>query len=182
MWGWFFISKILKSNNSVYGIDYSKRAILLAKIMSGCEHITQEDLTNINNIKNNSFDVITNIAVIEHIKPKFVKKVIDNFYNILRKDGLLIMAIPTDNLKLPKKHFQHFSINRIRNMLKDFEILNMYGCHRKSYIFKFICRIFSNPWIKIPIIYKLLNPIYDLFYKNCNLNKASIVVVICRKK
>ena len=180
----FFIKNVLNSENKVYGVDYSERATSLAKIMSGCDGIVCEDISSLKSFEDESVDIITNIAVIEHIKPELVNDTINAFYRVLKRDdGILIMVIPTHKLKLPQKHFQHFSIPDIKKMLNRFEIVEFYGHNKKSFIFKFFCRCFSNNYIKIPMLYKIFfEPVYSKFYKNCKLEQATIVTVVAKKK
>lgn len=88
------------------GIDMDSRAITYAKLLSSdsIEFICQDVMTC-----TETFDVITAIEVFEHIPPDMLPGIIDFLYSRLNPGGRLIFTVPSTNLPLSKKHYQHFN-------------------------------------------------------------------------
>jgi ubiquinone/menaquinone biosynthesis C-methylase UbiE len=93
----FMTEKIIKSSlyNKIYGIDVSKEAIVLAK-----KRIKQGKfvLGNAHDLpfKENFFDVVFCLEILEHVeKPQ---KVMSEIKRVLKKNGQVIVLVPTDNL------------------------------------------------------------------------------------
>lgn len=91
----------------VTGIDYSSRAIQLAKALNPgldfqCIDIIGGDVSE-------TFDVLTLIEVFEHIPPELTGRFVAALRRLIRDEGTLIVTVPHSNINVTKKHFQHFS-------------------------------------------------------------------------
>ena len=76
--------------------------------------------------------MITFSEVIEHIPDDQVKLNIDTIYSILKKNGLLIVTAPHENLPIHKKHYRHYNFNSLaENFSKD-----KYQIIEKKFLFK----------------------------------------------
>ncbi len=91
----FETSKFIDSSNKLYGIDILDVALKKAKERVKDGDFSLQNLENLK-IKDNLFDVIMCTEVIEHI-PNY-KKVISELKRVLKKDGLLIISFPNENL------------------------------------------------------------------------------------
>jgi ubiquinone/menaquinone biosynthesis C-methylase UbiE len=163
VWRWFFLNQLDAYKNNLYGIDYSKRAINFARLFTEGKPINYliSEWENLP-FEDEYFDVVTSIAVLEHIKPLNVSLCIKETYRVLKNDGLFILAIPSKNLKKAKKHFQHFNIDYINKITDQyFEIENIYGRYNK--LFPTFYKFFDNRFYEIRPLSKFV--IKRLFYK-----------------
>lgn len=108
------------------GIEPSENARKIAEKKLNCKILSPEELEN---IPDNSFDIITMWHVLEHVAD--LKTEIQHLQRILKKDGRLILALP--NYKsydaeyykdkwaaydVPR-HLNHFSQDSINNIFKE---------------------------------------------------------------
>ncbi len=128
----FFLSG-LNSKWKNYGIDISKKAAEVCKKYAIME---TGELTKAN-YKNNYFDVVTMIHVVEHLLNPLAY--IDKIKQILKKDGLFIIETPDFDSPCARRfgknfrmlhdpgHVSLFSTNSLIKMLEDydFEIISI---------------------------------------------------------
>jgi 2-polyprenyl-3-methyl-5-hydroxy-6-metoxy-1,4-benzoquinol methylase len=111
-------------NKSLCGVDFSDRAINLAKALNPaldfrCLDITQEHQLG-------HFDVVTSIEVIEHIPQHELDSFISSMANLQQPGGRLILTAPHSNMGLQKKHFQHFSRDSLERALCHYYTIERY--------------------------------------------------------
>jgi 2-polyprenyl-3-methyl-5-hydroxy-6-metoxy-1,4-benzoquinol methylase len=121
------------------GIDFSEKAIGFAKIINPHAQFIVSSLRNV--CLGNRVDVIVCLEVIEHLVPEELNQVVDRFKKLLRKDGFLVISVPSINVPVERKHYQHFSEESLRKIFCDsFEIESITGMFDtksyKSKIFK----------------------------------------------
>lgn len=107
------------------GIDYSKQAILLATAMSPkikfiCGDITQNELSL------GTFNIITLIETLEHIKPDLIPNFIKTLYNYIENDGKVIVTVPSTNAATSPKHYQHFDLKSLKEVLSPYFKIDEY--------------------------------------------------------
>ena len=80
-----------------YGIDYSLQKDKKYKDIS----LKKESINSGLPFQSNYFDIVTMLAVFEHIEPDDLQKLLSEIHRVLKKDGLLILTTPcvwTDRL------------------------------------------------------------------------------------
>jgi 2-polyprenyl-3-methyl-5-hydroxy-6-metoxy-1,4-benzoquinol methylase len=93
----------------VEGIDYSQKAIGFAKAFNlQNKKITFICQDLLKKSESRKYDAIVSIETLEHIPPKELKKLIKKFSKLLNKQGRLIITVPSKNVPLFSKHYQHF--------------------------------------------------------------------------
>lgn len=110
----------------ITGIEPNDDARKIAEKKLNCKILSPEELQN---IPDNSFDVVTMWHVLEHVAD--LKTEIHHLQRILRKDGRLIVALPNHKsydaeyykdkwaaYDVPR-HLNHFSQTSIRNIFKE---------------------------------------------------------------
>jgi len=171
------------SGYQIAGIDYSQRAIDFAKIMMRGTKVEcmRGDIKD-QNLFDNKFNIITLIETLEHIKLDEIKSFIRGIDHYLAEDGSLIITVPSKNLDLIKKHYQHFDLNSLKGALSPiFTITNVsYLNHKYS---KFIKKILSN---KLFILNhkKILRRFYNYYINHLLLTDAvncRRIAVVCKK-
>ncbi len=107
---------------NITGIDYSERAINLAKgfgpeVNFVCKDITVEEIGG-------QFDVITLIEVFEHIPLDKCVSFVEATSRLLATGGKLIVTVPHKNLPLSAKHEQHFDLDGLLNYFNPYFNVN----------------------------------------------------------
>lgn len=178
------INELKKYNkNNYYGYEISKKAISFFKAFNSDIPVI-ENLDELQ-LKKNFFDIIIFSEVIEHIHDDDVKNVIDTLTFCLKKNGLIIVTAPHENLPVTKKHFRHYNYTRLE---KNFSNIN-FEVIEKKFLFKIdifkniIRKIFFNRYFLInsnflnKLFYKL-----NKFYFFTNEDKCETIFLILKKK
>jgi len=132
------------------------------------------------------------IETLEHIKPEEISKVLSNLANLLKKTGTFIVTVPSINLHLEKKHYQHFTTESLRkNLEKHFTVDKIIGRAKigpKRKIFRFLQKLgvilypFRN---KIPFIRKYYSYLKKFYYQKLligNPDECMGLIAVCKKK
>jgi len=110
------------------GFDLSKRAVLFANAFSyGFDNLKFFDHDFKNSKK--KYDVILCIETLEHIPDDEINDFLKTINNNLKNDGILLLTVPTTNLKLHPKHYRHYNIN----LLKNFREISFFGNRIKRF-------------------------------------------------
>lgn len=115
-----FISQLSRegAGRSVVGVDYSERAIALARAMNpGLEYRAADILHD--DLDGRQFDIVTLIEVIEHIPPQDLDAFIERAVGFLKPGGRLVLTVPHRNRPVGDKHFQHFDSAALTTLLAD---------------------------------------------------------------
>lgn len=152
-------------DKEVVGIDYSQKAIALAKALN-----PNLDFFNINILKseiNSKYDLITLIEVFEHIPLELVNDFVLTLKGLLKKDGILLLTVPHKNKSLQKKHFQHFSPLSLKKYFEPyFNFEEEVFFEKKGLLIRIIHKLLSNQYF-ILNHQKLRNWLYWLYKKKC---------------
>ncbi|MHC4871928.1 MAG: class I SAM-dependent methyltransferase [Planctomycetota bacterium] len=174
------------SSLDLSGIDFSERAIAYAKIMLPdsinlfCGDIKDDKLLD------REFDVITLIETLEHIKTEEVKDFLEAIDKRLSGGGKLIVTVPSTNIPLNKKHFQHFSKEGLQKTLgQTFKVSEIKCLNGKPGIFmRFLHKFMTNP-IFILNNTLLLRHIYKYYRRNYLFSDSANcmqLIAVCAKK
>ncbi len=111
---------------NISGIDYSERAIRFAKAFSPNIEFYCQDIYNLN--LPYKYDTAVLIETIEHFEPDKLPEILKNIADILVDDGEIIITVPSVLLKLSPKHYQHFTVESLTEILSSqFDIISMSG-------------------------------------------------------
>ena len=102
-------------DKDVAGIDYSSRAINLAKALNPNINYIKQDI--INDTIERKFDAITLIEVFEHIPLELCNDFVKSTSKILNNNGILYLTVPHINNPVNDKHFQHFNSKKLMDLL-----------------------------------------------------------------
>lgn len=107
------------ADKSFVGVDYSERAIALARALSSSANVrfAVEDIAKAKTA--DKYDVVTLIEVIEHIPVDKLDEFARRAAERLRPGGYLICTAPSTRLAVPVKHFQHFTADRIATLWRQ---------------------------------------------------------------
>lgn len=145
----------------IVGIDYSERAINLARALNpGLEFIK---LDIISESLEEIFDMITLVEVFEHIPVEKAKKFAARLPALLNKDGRLLVTVPHKNIPVSKKHFQHFSDKTLRSYFEEyFDVEEVVFLDKRSRWVSLINKVLYNQYL-ILNHWGIKNRIYKLY-------------------
>lgn len=96
---------------------YSKAFNMNKNIDFKCLDITGEnELTNCANC-------VTLIDTSEHIPLEVLDRFVSSVHKILKQDGFLVVTVPSKNVKVDKKHYQHFDLESLKKVLEDYFVI-----------------------------------------------------------
>lgn len=131
------------------GVDYSVRAISLAKAMNQdvpgerlkyvAADITREDA------ELGTFDVAVLMEVFEHIPPAAAHDFLQGVRKMMHPGSRLLLTVPHTNKPVEYKHFQHFDAASITSYLEPhFQILRIVPFEKRSPARKLLASLLSN--------------------------------------
>lgn len=182
--------ELREENVNIVGVDYSPRAVAFARAFNPSGEFYIADLTSLNLDK--KFDYVTLMEALEHIPPEVVPKVILNLWKVLNDDGRLIITVPTTNIALPDKHYQHFTMDSLEKLFHPlFETVKKIGHLRADIVRKRWIRLQRCAVVlwrlqkKVPGVSRFLNYV-DRYYRQkveqCSLEEAGGLIVVFKKK
>ncbi|MFC1603525.1 class I SAM-dependent methyltransferase [Planctomycetota bacterium] len=170
---------------TLLGIDYSARAINLARAMN--PGITYEcvDICGEKTVKQLS-DVVTLIEVLEHIPPDEVGNFVSAIGGYQKSGDRLVLTVPHENVPLQTKHYQHFNSNTLMKVLEPhYRVEQMLFLDKRSLVFACIAgHLIGNRLFVLNNTFLL-----DLFYRAyrkwfflCREAKCGRICVKARRK
>lgn len=116
----------------IVGVDISEKALAFAKAITlGIPQVYffSDIATAVEKV--GRFDVAVAMEVLEHIPPKDLPSIVAGLYNSLLEDGWLIVSVPTTNIPLNRKHYQHFTLQTLTQIVRDqFLLQEVHYVHR----------------------------------------------------
>lgn len=106
------------------GVDYSDKSIQIARCLnytSDKVRFDVHDLTERSEVTG-AFDVATMVEVLEHIPVDELDIFLQNSLAFIRPRGHLLLTVPSDNIPVSKKHYQHFSVKQLAEILENHQI------------------------------------------------------------
>ena len=172
-----FIYELKHEFVTLVGLDYSEQAIRFARAFN--PEILFYTLPLENLPTKETFDVIVLMEILEHIPQKDIPHFLKHVRKHLKKDGKIILSVPSIHMEQPKKHYQHFTAESIQATLDtSFTVLDIQG-HGKI---GFKRTLFYALRLLVQIFYPLQNtfslirsfiPSLQNFYKK-HLEKADV--------
>jgi len=179
----------LKADYDIMGVDSSEKAISFAKAFNPEVKFFVQNLENLKLPENYKFERILLIEVLEHLRPETIPKVLENLYNVLTKSGMIIITVPSKNIKLTEKHHQHFSYDSLKKVIEKFFTIEKIIYHSKKsnlfIILRKLCEIsypLSNQLYFFKKIYEKFGKYYTNKIEIANSNNCERLIAICTKK
>ncbi|KKU93104.1 MAG: hypothetical protein UY22_C0022G0002 [Candidatus Amesbacteria bacterium GW2011_GWC1_48_10] len=150
--------KLWKFRNLIHlrGIDISEKAVDQAKKKFKSWNFQKKSIENTNQ-KENYFDCILALEVLEHIKPSEILNILKNILKLLRKDGVLIVSVPVNEgledmvniMRNPNAHVRVYTKDLIIAELemcgyKILKIKVLYAFHSLYKIKSIVCYLFPR--------------------------------------
>jgi len=165
------------------GIDISERAIAYAKAFNPMPEYFCGDISS-RYFTSRGFDIITLIETLEHIEPTKIPDFLLGVHKHLRSGGLLLLTVPTTNIKRNPKHYQHFTIESLSGTLApNFKITEHHYLNKHSLSLRIFDSILANRFA-ILNQRQMLDSFYHMYerrYLNASEGDASRIFVIAEK-
>lgn len=192
-----FCFELKKLNANIVGIDYSEKALAFAKLINPDVPFYKKALDSECIDFEIKCDKIVCINVIEHIQPEKLHNVLLNLKRLLNVDGKIVFTVPSTKIKVPEKHYQHFSTDSIRELLKDyFEILSVeeyFKTDSSTYSFLKEIKLLLFPITKTSLrpfrylrtavkrFFTFIDKYYEKNVKSCAVDEGELLVVVAKK-
>lgn len=140
-----FIAEVARAFPDVHtmGIDYSERAIAMARAMNPTLAFERLDLTTHEYPK--TFDLLTSIEVLEHIPPSTLPAFVAGMRRLAHPRSKLLLTVPHVNQTLAAKHYQHFDQAKLESTLAPhFRVESVEYIDRKSKLVNYVERAIVN--------------------------------------
>jgi 2-polyprenyl-3-methyl-5-hydroxy-6-metoxy-1,4-benzoquinol methylase len=151
----------------VLGVDYSTRAIALAKALNPaidyiCADLTSETLQQ-------RYDVVTAVEVLEHIPVDEVQLFLEGIASHLNPEGRLVITVPHVNKGVQSKHYQHFTAATLRATLQQrFTVQRVVPFDRRSRLVAGMLRLLGHTGSRFIVTHQALNRLaYKMILKGC---------------
>jgi SAM-dependent methyltransferase len=147
----------------VAGMDYSERAIQLARAMNPGLDFRCLDI--INDPVGERFDVVTLIEVFEHIPLDLAANFAAALKALVADGGHLIVTVPHRNVPVSRKHFQHFTADSLRAYFEPHFILEeTIFLDKRSPVVNWIKKLLENHYF-ILVHWGIRNRLYRAYKK-----------------
>lgn len=148
------------SQELITGIDIDRRSLSWAKMFfpSGKFHSSLDDLGQ------EQFDLCMSIEVFEHIDPDILPAVISDLSQIIKTGGYLIGTVPSVVAPIAAKHFQHFEVSQLHELLSlDFNVKSIQSFSATSVLTRTFERLRRNRYFRLdcPSINRYLISSYE---------------------
>jgi len=170
---------------TLVGIDYSARAINLARAMNPdlnyeCLDICSERAVNQN------FDVVTLVEVLEHIPVESVNDFVYSLASCQKPGSRLILTVPHKNKPVQVKHYQHFDSATLRKVVEPYyEVEHIVFFDKMTHIFsRLISGLLGNSFFILNnrVLLDALFNIYRRYFLVCNEARCGRMCLVGRKR
>ncbi|MBM2817615.1 MAG: Methyltransferase type 12 [Parcubacteria group bacterium] len=184
-----FLGQVAKlgDNYSLFGADYSERAIEFARLLVPQGQFSTSNLSKLQ-YGSNSFDAVFLIETLEHIEPSNISMILKESSRVLKKDGVLIVTVPSSLQGIPpsgSKHYQHFTTKSLTETASEyFRVDTIFGQDRACFhILKLLYKLIDNKFIDIKPLRKFYNKhIWTRYFNVCDKEKGRRLIAIFKKK
>ncbi len=166
------------------GVDTSAAALRLATAFHPDIAFLQGDITS-DALLDETFDIVTLIDTLEHIPPENLSAFLDGLDGHLSEGGWLIVTVPSSNVKVRPKHFQHFEGESLAALLESrFFVQETHYLNRKGWRVRLLHRLLTNGLFCLNEKH-LVNWLFRYYRKRllpAGPTNCQRICVICRKQ
>ena len=119
------------------GIDYDEKAIALANHINPADPAIYQ-AKDITTDCSDMYDIVTAVEVLEHIPPSEFSRFVQSLGALVAPGGSLVITVPHVNQGMAAKHYRHFKIEEMTNLLvkdlPDFEVSEAFGFWHRNWL------------------------------------------------
>ena len=152
----------LHKDVTLVGTDYDHKALEWARLFNQGIEFVQSDLVANHEVLTKeveAFDTISLVEVAEHIDPKILPAFMANVASLLKPSGRLLLTVPHANVRVSKKHFQHFTFQSIQQVLpKSLQVEEIGSFDYLPTYLKLLVRLMKNSHVfcEMPALERIL--------------------------
>ena len=164
------------------GVDFSARAIEYARLLNPGLDFVRADISD-DSATPERFDVVTLIETLEHVPPVELREFVSGLRRRVNEGGLLVVSVPSVNIKMSAKHYQHFDLESLAACLKPyFKVEEHYYLNRISKWERLLSALLTNRYF-ILNERRLLNALFRRYERSLLAARESDckrICVVCR--
>ena len=129
------------------GIDSDKNATRWANAFKKSDNVsfTTGNIKDFSVENMQTYDLVISIEVLEHIEPLRLTEFIGTIAKMIKEGGNIIVTVPHINSPMIDKHYQHFTINSLKDALDEhFECTQIYGFAQETLLSKLLMKVSIN--------------------------------------
>jgi len=112
----------------ITAVDFSEKALRFARCLVPDVLFLKMDYTNMH-LRDHYFDIVTCLDVLEHLPSDKIYCAINEMVRVLKRKGILIVSVPSKNIKTGKTHYSHYDQKELRTILQEkFCEISLIGC------------------------------------------------------
>ena len=162
-----FVADALRAARAI-GVDVSRRALGFARELVPDAHFLASGGEALP-FRNESFDVVTLLDVIEHIPDADERRVVCEAARVLRPGGHLVVSTNTDRSAREWKHYRHYTLDRFRALFDGFTDVRLVGLIPYFPTLRF--------WMASPVVWRCARS----RVRSCDPSAAQVVIGAGRK-
>ncbi len=176
--GTFDVHTHLGQRFTIRGVDYSERAVLLAQAMTHGSSL-RFDVVRAGELASKNLgnvDCLIYREIIEHLTDEELSTTLQSVHGMLRRDGIIVVSVPSTNTPLSSKHYRHYTGELLRATLEQngFCVVELLGFGHQPKWLRFTRHLYE-----LPKFWKLLNPLW----RRTALNRAhTLIAVGCKDR
>lgn len=166
------------------GLDYSPRAVALASAMVPEAEFLAADVTK-PGLFAKPFDCATCVETIEHIDPAFLPDFIGGVRQHLEPGAALIVTVPSVNVPVTAKHYQHFTAELLTETLSGpFAVERLAYLNGVSPVAALARQLLTNRLYTVtsPAVMTAFYNFYVRRYLHSDRRKGGRILAICRAR
>jgi trans-aconitate methyltransferase len=167
----------------VTGVDISETAIGFARLLvPDCQFVCGDMASCLP--PGDRWEVAVLVEVLEHIEPAAAPEFVAAIASRLSDSGYLVLTVPSTNVRLSPKHYQHFDELRLAETVSPgFEIVEMAYMNRSFAWEAMFYRLMHNRLFVLSNrrLLSMLNRIYERHYAVGRPHNTRRLLAVCRK-
>lgn len=164
------------------GVDFSARAVEYARLLNPGLSFVRADISD-DSAARERFDVVTLIETLEHVPPDELGAFVSGLRRRVNEGGLLVVSVPSVNIKMSAKHYQHFDLGSLASALAPhFKVEERYYLNRISKWDRLLSVVLTNRYF-ILNERRLLNALFRRYERSLLAARESDckrICVVCR--
>jgi 2-polyprenyl-3-methyl-5-hydroxy-6-metoxy-1,4-benzoquinol methylase len=179
-----FLREVSKrfTGKRLLGVDFSARAVEYARLLNPGLSFARADIASGTEARER-FDVVTLIETLEHVPTAEVEAFVSGLRRRVNEDGLLVVSVPSTNIKMSPKHYRHFDLRSLAAALAPcFEVAEHYYLNRISKWDRLLSALLTNRYF-ILNERRLLNVLYRRYERTllgARESDCKRICVVCR--